>query len=660
MNVSGSSYLNRSISLESKNVKTFALPDKCFEKRIACTWRSGNKLTIYPRSQTVSKTTTDTSGDKIVNIRQEVLLFTSILRKLVNESNGTYLSLQKAAETAKNSDNQVEFLKLSRQYRSVIRVCIESLQEAAEKELNGIEKNALLSYITIFYSIECIWHLCEILYVDIIPGDVVLPYLLEWVRFHFPCHEQVAAQMLEACERGSEEHPDYWDTVVGMVVQGRVDVARALLKLHSATDSNEFKLLDNSLRTMPLYSVYGGISTGEFTISWKHWQAECRSKLSNRTFASQPKLELILRLIIGDYSAFESIRDKYNSWFDILGGWVMYTAPWARRHELSAAAAACAGMRALHPSRTHLDVMVRALLDGDLHQVISEIQQISDNGWFATHLTDMLFHCGKLKILDKHQTDVTPRLRDSLILEYGCLLMEHKSLWSVGLSYLASCPPEGLKRAELMLERLPIKTEAKAMRVVAEAKKYGLLGVAQSVSCVESARARRGAVGGARGGAGAALAWALRARSPALAQRAAHAALRAYTQTDGNASLPAPDLLLTAGASMLLSDSLLFLGKYCDFHRLYKSREFKKAAKLLVSLITSNIAPDYFWETLLLDALPLLESDEPILSSSDTFELMQCLELKSKELTGERADLLRLALSRNLARTLLEDVPDPN
>lgn len=234
------------------------LPDKCFDKRIGCAWRRGNQFGIYPRSQNVNKTTLDTAAktnDKILNIRQNIVLFTPILRKLVNEANGTFLSLQKLVESSKSSDNQVEFLKLSRQYRSIIRVCIESLQEAAEKETNGVEKNTLLSYITIFYSIECIWHLCEILYIDIIPGEVVLPFLLEWVRFHFPCHEQTAAQLLEACERGSEDHPEYWDTVIGMVVQGRIDVARSLLKLHSNVDSNEFKLVDNSLRSMPVYNV---------------------------------------------------------------------------------------------------------------------------------------------------------------------------------------------------------------------------------------------------------------------------------------------------------------------------------------------------------------------------------------------------------------------
>lgn len=203
----------------------------------------------------MNKTPIYVADNKLLNTRQDILLFNPILRKLVNESNGTYLSLQKAAEAAKISDNHVEFLKLSRQFRSILRVCIENLQEASSKEENGIKKNNLLSHITIFYSIECIWHLCEILYIDNIPGDIVLPYLLEWVRFHFPCHEQTAAGLLDACERDSERHEDYWDTIIGMVVQGRVDVARALLKLHSATDSNEFKLVDNSLRSMPVYSV---------------------------------------------------------------------------------------------------------------------------------------------------------------------------------------------------------------------------------------------------------------------------------------------------------------------------------------------------------------------------------------------------------------------
>lgn len=62
-----------------------------------------------------------------------------------------------------------------------------------------------------------------------------------------------------------------------------------------------------------------------------------------------------------------------------------------------------------------------------------------------------------------------------------------------------------------------------------------------------------------------------------------------------------------------------------------------------------------FWETLLLDTLPLLESDEPVFTSNDTYEIMLCLELRSSSLEGEKADLMRLALARNLARTALAE-----
>ena len=42
-------------------------------------------------------------------------------------------------------------------------------------------------------------------------------------------------------------------------------------------------------------------------------------------------------------------------------------------------------------------------MESDLHQVIKEIQYMNDNGWFAAHLTDLLYHCGRLNIMDKHQ-----------------------------------------------------------------------------------------------------------------------------------------------------------------------------------------------------------------------------------------------------------------
>lgn len=38
-------------------------------------------------------------------------------------------------------------------------------------------------------------------------------------------------------------------------MQGRTDIVRALLKLHSSADSVPFNLADNLLKTMPMYNV---------------------------------------------------------------------------------------------------------------------------------------------------------------------------------------------------------------------------------------------------------------------------------------------------------------------------------------------------------------------------------------------------------------------
>lgn len=43
-------------------------------------------------------------------------------------------------------------------------------------------------------------------------------------------------------------------------------------------------------------------------------------------------------------------------------------------------------------------------MENDLYQVIKEIQYMNDNGWFAAHLIDLLYKCGKLNILKQDKT----------------------------------------------------------------------------------------------------------------------------------------------------------------------------------------------------------------------------------------------------------------
>lgn len=60
-----------------------------------------------------------------------------------------------------------------------------------------------------------------------------------------------------------------------------------------------------------------------------------------------------------------------------------------------------------------------------------------------------------------------------------------------------------------------------------------------------------------------------------------------------------------------------------------------------------------FWPILLTDAIPLLEAEDIILSSEDTYILMRCVENHGDdEKFQDKYEIFRYALARNLARAL--------
>lgn len=203
-----------------------------------------------------------------------------ILRSLLAEANANFVALQRLQ--CKGTKN--EYTKISRTYRSIVRACLEKLQEAItnhrnteEKENNktnsqnneneqqrmeegegeGEEEEEKLKYnhyISIFYSIECIWHLSEILYLDPSPMNLVVMQLLEWVRFHFPATERMATDLL-LMGRNASDSDEYWPAIKGLIMQGQVEVARALLNLHPETESPAYRLTDQILKSVPTFNV---------------------------------------------------------------------------------------------------------------------------------------------------------------------------------------------------------------------------------------------------------------------------------------------------------------------------------------------------------------------------------------------------------------------
>lgn len=68
-------------------------------------------------------------------------------------------------------------------------------------------------------------------------------------------------------------------------------------------------------------------------------------------------------------------------------------------------------------------------------------------------------------------------LRDSLLFDFGALLMSKDSFWVFGIDYLEQCSTEGVAAIELFLSKMSIKNEKHAMKIINIAKNKGLVEV---------------------------------------------------------------------------------------------------------------------------------------------------------------------------------------
>lgn len=75
------------------------------------------------------------------------------------------------------------------------------------------------------------------------------------------------------------------------MVQGNIQLARALLKLHSAADTVPFDIADQILEMMPIYNAYGGLSIQKFKAQWQHWVRDSESKVQQGYLSLEPELE---------------------------------------------------------------------------------------------------------------------------------------------------------------------------------------------------------------------------------------------------------------------------------------------------------------------------------------------------------------------------------
>ncbi|KAF2361424.1 Nucleoporin Nup85-like [Trinorchestia longiramus] len=639
-------------------------------------------------------------------------LFNRHSRQLVNEAMNTFRNLQSIVEDATPSEGEdplditPALINKSREYRSMLQACVCSLNSDLDDLNPSTEQyQEMAGQCQLLYKMELLLGLMEIIFVDARPGSLILSQLVCWVRLHYPSCTENMVTIIEEPEPA--EHGLYWQTVsisnlftywqtvstsnlftywqiiYELVCQGRLSDARQLLHQHPHSHSDAFIAMEEILRKMPTYQAYSGVSEGEFLVRWQHWQGECVMRLQVGEFAAWGHLKKLAEILSGNAASILSVTTLSNdvggrsggSWVPHLLASLLFTQPNITLHRLhDAATRAVAECRA---NLSDLDNILLTAMQGDSLQVIRWCQKTLDNLWLSAHLTDLLYHA----VTSQQSTyPLLTAMRESVLQDYALELADHPSLWQVGLVYLDYCGPSGLRDASpltsMLLERVPLTSDAKAHKVISMAEQRNLDDVVRGVCRVMGRRAAN------EGRLAAAIWWAVRAKDAPFTSHTAHQVLHRYLSSG---EFQSSALLLDhLGPAMLLSDTLTFLGKYREFHSLYLRGDHKRAADLLVTLIASKLAPQYFWPVLLLDVLPLLqqaddapdseEGQEVVVSAAHTYELMYCLNTVIENVKREsscdkgseeaqhsgllrafheRETELRSCLAHNLARAIV-------
>ncbi|XP_060760323.1 nuclear pore complex protein Nup85 isoform X2 [Neoarius graeffei] len=626
------------------------------QKHLGFEWGPGDLL-VYETNLKLQGPGSGGSGCPFVHVvRRDEDIYSPILRKLFNESHHIFVGLQNIKDDLPSKSKKPQFVSISKNYRSVIRACMEELQQAAVSTKDTQYSNQ----VSILLAIELIWNLCEVLFIDAAPAGSLLLHLLDWVRLHKADVDEKAREVLQG--ESPAQHRAYWDVVMSFVLQGRMDEARQVLQKQASLQPASravYQLLDNLLHKMPVFNPGGTQTLTEFDVKWRHWHEECDRCLQDNSFASSHHLATICKILVGDEDALLEQKELLGTWYHLLISRLLFSHPTVKPAELHYYAQSSMDMfLEPHSAPEPLDSILLAAFEFDLHQVIKDCSFALNNWWFVAHLTDLLDHC---KLLQSHNLHFGSNLREFLVLEYASGLFSHHSLWQLAVDYFDHCPEFGRVYLELQIERVPLETERKALKVLRICEQRQMNEQVHSICKIMAKRAL------SNNRLGSALSWSIRAKDAAFATLISERFLQDYCTRGSFSDL---DLIDNLGPAMLLSDRLTFLGKYREFHRLYGEKLFTEAAKLLLSLMTAKIAPRSFWMTLLMDALPLLEQKEVIFSVDQTHELLFCLEeltsdnseLKPEhrlqeedEVESTKLELLRLALARNLAMAIVKE-----
>jgi nuclear pore complex protein Nup85 len=512
------------------------LPANC---PLLASWSGPQRLVLFPRP-------TEGAGQwaGLAQVSWDAAQWNSITRRLANQSHGYFMSLHEAGREGEGQSLQgSDILLYSRYFRSALHECVLGLRG------RGLEHERQAQ---VFSTMALVWHLVEILFIEVLPAGCLVKQLVEWVTW--AGQERDKERLKEIL---GHTHPDshhgYWRVVYRLVLTGRLSEARNLLAHHSAFSAREdlFSGVDQLLGKAPMVRPSSSLTRGEQQHGWQQWRREVTARREAGAFLSLPQLQLLSRVLSGEEDVFSEpeIVGSCESWYELMVARVLFTTPLVMSSDYDLVYSAEAAMKTFGVvSPEPLDSLLLAALKHSPLGVVSLASSQLSNWWLAAHLADLLQLSDSLHT----QPEYGAKLTEFLIIEYASSLLAHPSLWQVAMDYLSECPTQGRHHMVLHLERIPLTSARKASKVLQLCRKFQLKELEESVCRVMAMKELRS------GRLGAAFSWCLQSQDAVFA---AFLAERYFTSYQTLGEFMDLDLLDNLGAAMLISKKLTFLGQ---------------------------------------------------------------------------------------------------
>ncbi|KAG2355971.1 Nup85 nucleoporin-domain-containing protein [Suillus spraguei] len=601
----------------------------------------------------------DVSSIKCSGVEEQPIFFASSetspsseRRLFTGDTSIIFAALQNLTKTAQSrgqewlhsQETHDVIRKLTLDYVNFTRECWihtsqTSVQSQGSSQFSGDHYRSLYTCLALF----AVLYVPEYGYEDAPVGDD----LMEWLNVHFIEPSTEEGDHLSGLDRPWEDET-FWPYLVRVTLRGLSKAATFFLATLSTHPSDNLRRL--AQRLSPLLQSQPHLQSFEaerdFAYASHRWKDKVQALRIELDRVSESdrhdgienwwdRLSDIVGILEGRSEVIRRVcEDLGADWREISVSWGVFADARLRRQDLPEVVSQVLDDMPQDP--TNLEDMVHAaLFSGDPAKALSHAAQLDP--WLAAHMADLMQALSLIE--EEANEDSGLNVRDFYVLSYAQHLHADPALWRITVAYMFSCGETGVRSADEVLMRVPLKlrfvgsiTHDQGEQNGANNFKSGdLVGVVKDINatCYEYQReeVRRTICRIAaqtfvqEKEYGLALSYSSSAEDwPGLGrvvdrvlQEYITAGPEQFTRYVAGIAPSLQALRMQSGAQGIFIHRLMFAVRYAEFHQRLGNQDLQDAAWDLVSMFQDGLTPKSWWAVLLCDSQQLLQHDATLL-----------------------------------------------